>query len=223
MPRFPLLALCLDLCLALLPASGTLAQTMPGVSDLPSPVAQDGEAVPEGGWDALSRLLNALKPGVDTELAPTPSQITNRIETLLNAGQNQQALALIQERLKADAARSTPGTDVQLAFLHARALAATGDVAGAERIYHEMTTKYPELPEPWNNLADLYLRRGQINLAQQALQTAILIHPKYGAAYANLADIHLRLARQTYETAAQLGVPGAQDRAHSVSQLLEQP
>jgi len=219
MPRFPLLVL----CLALLPASGTLAQTMSGVSDLPSPVTQDGEAVPEGGWDALSRLLNTLKPGVDTELAPTPSQITDRIENLLDAGRNQQALALIQERLEADAPRHTPGADVQLAFLHARALAAMGDVAGAERIYHELTTNYPELPEPWNNLADLYLQRGQIDLAQQALQTAILIDPKYGAAYANLADIQLMLARQTYETAAQLGVADARGRARAVSQLLEQP
>jgi len=213
----------LALCFVLLPVNGTLAQTMPGVSDLPSPVTQAGEPSPEGGWDGLARLLKTLKPGVDTTLAPTPSQVADHIQTLLNAGQNQQALALIQAQLKADELRHTPGVDVQLIFLHARALVATGDTNGAEHIYRELTTTYPELPEPWNNLAELYRRRGQIELAEQALQTAILIDPKYGAAYANLADIRLMLARQAYETAARLGVSDAQNRALFIHKFLEQP
>jgi len=219
----PRLTACLfALCLGLLPARATWAQAMPGVSSLPSPASQYGESSAQGGWDGLARLLEALKPGVDTEIAPTPSQITDRIEALLNAGQNRAALALIQERLAEDVQRHTPGADVQLAFLHARALAATGDPEQAERIYDELTTTYPELPEPWNNLAALYTQRGQLDRAQQALQTAILIDPKYGMAYANLGQIQLMLARLTYQTAAQLGMSGARSRALSIGQLLEQ-
>jgi len=219
MPRL----LSLVLCLLLLPVSGSFAQTLPGVPDVPRSVSAGAAPATEGGWDLLARWLNALKPGVDTRLAATPSQITDRIEALLDAGRHQQALELIQTQQQIEQARYTPGTDVQLAFLHARALAAIDDDEGAERIYKDLTTRYPELPEPWNNLAALYLQRGQVDLAQQALQTAVLIAPTYGTAHANLADIQLMLARQSYETAAQLGVSSAQQRARAVGSLSESP
>ncbi|HYG44003.1 MAG TPA: hypothetical protein VEA17_13870, partial [Bordetella sp.] len=74
---------------------------------------------PEGGWKALANLLEALKPGVDTRLDPTPSQITDHIERQLYQGQNQEALALIEQRLAE--VQGQRGTDVQLMFQHARA------------------------------------------------------------------------------------------------------
>lgn len=207
--------------MTLLPAGGVLAQAMPGVSDLPAPTL-DGQPAPEGGWDGLARLLEAIKPGVDTAIPPTPSQITGRIESLLDAGRHREALTLIEERLEAEKTRHTPGADVQLAFQHARALAATGDTAGAERIYENLTTRYPELPEPWNNLASLYVQKGQLDRAQQALQAALLINPKYGIAHANLADIQLMMAQRSYAAAAGLGVPGARMRGDAARKILEQ-
>jgi len=211
------------LCLILLPAHSALAQV--GAPDTTQPRSSTHDAHPsrEGGWDGLARLLDALKPGVDTALAPAPSEITEGIQRLLDQGQNQQALTLIKNRLEAEKDRHMPGTDVQLAFLHARALAATGDRAGAEQLYRELSTRYPELPEPWNNLAALYLQSNQLERALHALQTAILIDPQYGEAYANLANVQLRLARQTYETAARLNVPGARQRSNAIGTLLEQP
>jgi len=182
---------------------------------------------PDGGWDGLARLLEAVKPRVDTTLPPTPSQITDRIEALLNRGQAQAALALIEERLAIEATRHDnprrPGTDVQLAFLHARALAASGDTDAAERQYEAMTRSYPELPEPWNNLAALYVQLGQLERARLALQTALSIAPEYGVAQANLADVHLMMAFAAYDAAAELGVTGARQRAQSLRLLLEQP
>lgn len=208
----------------MLPAGGALAQAMPGVIDLGAPQsAADAPDQPrkEGGWDGLARLLESMKPGVDTSIPPSPSDITNRIEALLNAGRNQEALTLIELRLEEEKGRHTPGTDVQLSFQHARALAATGDLARAEQIYRELTTRYPELPEPWNNLASLYVQRGQLDLAYQALQTAIMTNPKYGIAQANLADVHLMLAQRAYGNAAKLGVRSAQPREEAVRKLLE--
>ena len=220
MPR--LLKRLISISLILLPASGALGQAMPGVSDLPQPASgAPGDPAQDGGWVGLAKLLDAMRPGVDTAIPPSASEITRRIETLLNAGQNQEALTLINQRLEAEKQRHVPGTDVQLAFQHARALAATGDVAGAERIYDELTVSYPELPEPWNNLASIYVQRGQLDRAYQALQTALLIKPGYGVAQANLADVHLMLAKQAYAEAAKQGVPGASKRERSVRNILE--
>src|SRR5690606_18447125 len=112
MPRLlcPLLTV---LCLAT-PAAA-LAQSMPGIPDMPSTsrsITADPDAPPrEGGWDALARLLEAAKPSVDTSIPLTPSQITDAIEALLNQGRNQEALARIRERMAQEEHRRAPGTD----------------------------------------------------------------------------------------------------------------
>lgn len=208
-----------------MPPAAVLAQAMPGVSDIPTPnrsATDDPTAVPpEGGWDGLARLLEAAKPGVDTSIPLTPSQITDNIEMLLSQGRNREALDMIRERQKQEETRHAPGTDVQLQFQHARALAATGQNAEAEKIYLEMTTRYPELPEPWNNLAALYVQRGELDLAYQALQNALMTNPRYGAALANMADVRLMLAARDYRAAAGQGVQGAAARADAVDALLD--
>jgi len=185
---------------------------------VPAPPSRDG------GWDGLARLLEAIKPRVDTTIAPTPSQITDQIEALLDRGQTAAALALIQQRQATERERRTdrrPGVDVQLAFLHARALVATGDTAGAQQQYEALTRTYPELPEPWNNLAALYVQLGQLERARLALQTALTIAPRYGIAQANLADVHLMMAHRAYSAAADLGVVGATQRVQALRDLLE--
>src|SRR5690606_35280944 len=111
----------------------------------------------DGGWKGLARLLEAITPSVDTAIPLTPSEITGRIEALLNRGQNEQALAIIQKREAQLQASGAIGTDVQLMFLHGRALSALDRTNEAIDLYLHMTTVYPELPEPWNNLAAEYV------------------------------------------------------------------
>jgi len=219
MPRFRsflLLALC---TLPVLVHAQSMPGVNPGTPDT-EPVFPD-ERPPEGGWEGLAKVLEALKPGVDTSVPPTASQITDRIESLLNQGRNKQALQEIEARLKTEESRHAPGTDVQLQFQHARALAALGRNAEAEAIYQDMTTRYPELPEPWNNLAGLYIQRGDLDQAYQAIQMALLASPKYGLAQANLGDIQLMLARRAYARAARLGVPGMSAKAASLDSLIK--
>src|SRR5690606_12087522 len=74
-------------------ATGTaIAQSMGGMGNLPYNDTETRTKLdpprPEGGWKALANLLEALKPGVDTRLDPTPSQITTHIERLINDGKN---------------------------------------------------------------------------------------------------------------------------------------
>lgn len=180
-----------------------------------------GDKVPEGGWDGLAKLLEALAPSVDTSVPLTPTDISNRIDGLIRAGRLKEALQTVEARQAVEAMRHTPGTDVQLMFLHARLLAEMGRPAEAEAIYLQMTTRFPELPEPWNNLAALYVKRNELDQARRALEMAIMINPKYSVALANLGDVQLNLALRAYQNAAQAGVTGLAPKIKRVKELLE--
>ncbi len=155
------------------------------------------------GWEGLARVLRSISPSVDTSIPPSATDITNRIEGLLKAGRFELALKEIEQRLAAEAGRATPGTDVQLLFLQAYAFAALGRLPEAEAIYRQMTIRYPELAEPWNNLAAIYVQRGDLEQARAALEMAIMIHPGYKAALSNLGDVQLMIAQQAYQRAAE--------------------
>lgn len=139
----------LTLAIAVSASAPVLAQSMAGGSAKNRYANQTklDPYPPEGGWQGLANLLEAAKPGVDTRLDPTPSQITDRIEELLNRGANEEALSLIERREAA--IKGQRGADVQLMFQHARALAALGRADEAIAVYSDMTTQFPELPEPW--------------------------------------------------------------------------
>lgn len=174
---------------------------------------------PEGGWEGLANLLKALQPSLDTRLQPSASQITTHIERLLNHGGNAEALALIEKREAQ--IKGQRGTDVQLMFQRARALAALGRAAEAIDLYTEMTTRFPELPEPWNNLAALHASQGRLEKARDALKMALRADPGYAAARANLSELQLLQALNTDKQAASDDAPGMRDKAHDVETLLK--
>jgi len=186
-----------------------------------APNAILGDKVPDGGWDGLAKLLEALAPSVDTSIPLTPTEISNRIDGLIRTGRLKEALQTVEARQAVEALRHTPGTDVQLMFLHARVLAEMNRPAEAEAVYLQMTTRFPELPEPWNNLAALYVKRNELDQARRALEMAIMINPKYSIAQANLGDVQLNLALRAYQNAAQAGVRGLAPKIKRVKELLE--
>ena len=200
------------LCLAaLLCATTVMAQQPSAAAETPY------------GWPWLLRALDRLKPTVDTRLPETPSEAAARLESAINAGRTDEALAEIAERERARTAQGISGEDVRLSFLKGRALAAQGDLAGAQAAYQDMTTRFPELPEPWNNLAAVQVAQGQLDAALQSLQMALLTDPGYATAKANLGDVHLMLAARAYRSAAEQGVPAAGERARHLHQLIANP
>lgn len=120
------------------------------------------------------------------------------IGKLYKQGQNDKAL----ERLESYLA-SRP-KDAQGRFLKGLLLAEQGKNAEAIQIFTWLTEEYPELPEPYNNLAVLYASQGQLDKARQALEMAISTHPGYATAHENLGDIYARMASQAYDKALQL-------------------
>ena len=177
-------------------------------------------AQPDRGWNALADVLDVLTPSVNTENPPSGEEVNRAITQQISRDQAQAALKAIEAREAALANNPAPGRDVQLMFQKARALAALGRGAEAEAVYRDMTIKYPELPEPWNNLAILYISRNDFDQARLALETAIMNNPRYSAAISNLADLQLLMALRDYETAAALGDRKARDRAGALREFL---
>jgi Flp pilus assembly protein TadD len=117
---------------------------------------------------------------------------------LFKQGQHAQALE------KANAILATKPKDAQARFLKGLILTEQGDTASAIKTFTELTDDYPELPEPYNNLAVLYASQGQYEKAKVALEMAIRTHPSYATAHENLGDIYAKMASQAYDRALQL-------------------
>ena len=117
---------------------------------------------------------------------------------LLRQGQPQQALEQV------DGFLATHPKDASGRFLRGVILAEMNRSNEAAAIFTKLTEDYPELPEPYNNLAVIYAQQKQYDKAKSALEAAIRTHPSYATAHENLGDIYARLASQAYDKALQL-------------------
>ena len=94
--------------------------------------------------------------------------------------------------------------DAQVRFLKGLALADLNRANEAIQIFTSITEDYPELPEPYNNLAVLYASQGKYDAARNALEMAIRTHPSYATAHENLGDLYAKMASQAYDKALQI-------------------
>jgi Flp pilus assembly protein TadD/ketosteroid isomerase-like protein len=117
---------------------------------------------------------------------------------LLRAGQHQQALERVNKMLAAKP------KDPQARFLKGLIYADQGNSKDAIDIFSALTKDYPDLPEPYNNLAVIYASQGQYDKARGALEQSIRTHPSYATAYENLGDVYAKLASQAYDKALQI-------------------
>ena len=117
---------------------------------------------------------------------------------LLKQGQHAQALERVNQYL------ATRPRDAQGRFLKGLILVEQNKVADAIDVFTRLSQDYPELPEPYNNLAVLYAAQGQYEKARQSLEMSIRTHPSYATAHENLGDVYTKLASQAYDRALQL-------------------
>jgi tetratricopeptide (TPR) repeat protein len=117
---------------------------------------------------------------------------------LLRAGQHQQALERVNKVL------ATKPRDAQARFLKGLIFTEQGNTKEAIAIFQKLTEDFPELPEPYNNLAVIFASQGQYDKARAALEQSIRTHPSYATAYENLGDVYAKLASQAYDKALQL-------------------
>lgn len=130
-------------------------------------------------------------------LAPAPAAAAAdeaaAVRTLLDAGDLDAAMKRVEQ-----AANASPN-DAHLRFLRGVVLMDQRRDAAALEVFTRMSQDYPELPDPFNNIALLRVRSGEFELARQALESALRNDPGHRLARANLGRVHLLLAVQAWE------------------------
>ena len=140
---------------------------------------------------AISIALLMLAPAVRADALQD-------ISKQIKQGQHAQALEQVDKYL------AGKPKDAQGRFLKGIVLTEMNKPTEAIVVFSKLTEDYPELPEPYNNLAVIYAQQKQYDKAKQALEMAIRTHPSYATAHENLGDIYARLASQAYDKALQI-------------------
>src|SRR6186997_1684265 len=148
----------------------------------------------------------ALGTGIPTAFA-APADDLKDAQRLYGQGK----LAPAME--KVDAFLKVQPRDPQGRFLKGLVLTEQKRVPEAIQVFTGLTEDFPELPEPYNNLAVLYASQGNYDKAKSALELAIHTHPSYATAHENLGDIYAQLASRAYDRALQL------DKSNASAQL----
>jgi Flp pilus assembly protein TadD len=105
---------------------------------------------------------------------------------------------------KADQYLEGKPRDPQMRFLKGVILSDSGKPDEALAMFTKLTEDYPELPEPYNNLAVIHAARNQYDKARVALEMAVRTNPGYATAHENLGDVYVKLAGQAYARSQQL-------------------
>ncbi|HEY2629351.1 MAG TPA: tetratricopeptide repeat protein [Usitatibacter sp.] len=135
---------------------------------------------------------------VGTAVWAAPADDLKEAQKLYQQGKLQPALDKIEVYLKAQP------KDPQGRFLKGLVLTEQKRIPDAIQVFTGLTEDFPELPEPYNNLAVLYASQGNYDKAKSALELAIHTHPSYATAHENLGDIYAQLASRAYDRALQL-------------------
>ena len=146
----------------------------------------------------LNRLYGALLWSsllLSTAVYADPLQDANK---LFKQGDAAQALDKV-EKILLEKPKNAPAQ-----FLKGLILTEQNKTEEAIKVFTVLNEEFPELPEPYNNLAVLYAGQGQYEKAKIALKMAIHAHPSYVTAHENLGDIYAKLASQSYDRALQL-------------------
>ncbi|MHB1675941.1 MAG: tetratricopeptide repeat protein [Sulfuriferula sp.] len=147
---------------------------------------------------ALLALFFALIVGFSASAHAASATELQEINSLYKHTQYTAAL----ERVNAYISKNP--NDAQARFL--KGLILTGQHKSAEAIdvFTSLNEDFPELAEPYNNLAALYAAQGHYDKAEKALQAATHLNPNYAVAEENLGDIYAKMAAIAYAKALQL-------------------
>ena len=148
---------------------------------------------------ALVLTLTPVTLAQTTVLAPAqPNNDFQEATLLYRSAKYDSALERIDAWLK------TRPKDARGRFLRGMILTQQKKLDDAARIYTELSQDFPELPEPYNNLAVIYADKGDFDKARSLLESAVRANASFTAAHENLGDIHARLAAVSYEKALKL-------------------
>jgi tetratricopeptide (TPR) repeat protein len=149
------------------------------------------------------------------------AQALAQVDPLQEANQLFKQGQLDRASERVDAYLKTRPKDARGRFLKGIILAEQNKPNDAIAVFTGLTQDFPELPEPYNNLAVLYASQGQYEKARASLEMAIRTHPSYATAHENLGDIYAKMASQAYDKALQLdkGNAAAQTKLNLIKDL----
>lgn len=141
----------------------------------------------------------------------------DEVRRLHAAGQSQQALELARKQVERHP------KDAAMRFQLGVMLAEGGQDTEARAVFERLVQDYPELPEPYNNLATLKAAAGDYDGAKAALDQALRANPALAVAHENMGDVQVMLALRAYARARQLDPAGTsvQAKLALVRQLLQ--
>ncbi len=122
----------------------------------------------------------------------------SEINRLFAAGQSGEAFA------KLDTLIAAKPRDPAWRFQKGVLLAESRRSDEAAAVFTQLTVDYPDIPEPYNNLAVIQAAQGDYERARASLDAAIRAKPDYAVAHLNLGDVHAQLARNEYLRVQQL-------------------
>lgn len=199
-----------------------VATTVPALvaPAVPALVAPAVPAVLAAAWPALAEGADR-RPGQTTNRnRPQQERVQQTLpideaQAALRAGQPARAIEITEQALKAQP------TDAPLRFTRGLALVDLRRSEEAEAVFRGLTQEFPEIPEPYNNLAFVLAARGDLDGARMALEQALAALPGYAIAHENLGDIHVRLAARHFRDASRMAAGSNRAVAESAAAKLK--
>ena len=105
---------------------------------------------------------------------------------------------------RADQFLATNPRDPQMRFFKGVILTDAKRNMEAIALFEKLSDEFPDLAEPYNNLAALYAAQGDYAKARSTLEQALRMNPGYATAHENLGDVYAALAAQSYARAQKL-------------------
>lgn len=121
------------------------------------------------------------------------------VNQLLKKGKKEQALEQIDAYLAAQPKDAWGRNITQMRFIKGTLLADLHRNEEAIQVFAKLTKDYPDLPEPYNNLAALYAAQGHYEDARDVLERSLRTDPAYATAYRNLNEIYASIATAAYD------------------------
>ena len=156
----------------------------------PSPFENNGNAV-----QSAQMQPSLASPFIVLQKVPEPKNknaIPQDIYKLIGDKKYPEAIIAIDKELSGNP------RNVQLRFIRSRVQIEMGEIEAAKKTLLELTQQFPELPEPYNNLAVLHAQSGNLDQAKEYLELALKVQPAFPAALENLGDVYTRLAARAY-------------------------
>ncbi len=170
-----------------------VAAALIAAAALTAPVAHaqsaDAQAAP-----TIAPTLAAKPPANDNPTATAMKAIAGA----LHKGDRAGALKL------ADTFLATHHRNLSVRFERAVILEDLNRLAEAAAAFESLTRDFPELPEPYNDLAVIHAAQGHLELAEQDLRRSIGAQPNYVTARENLGDLYVAMAAASYASGVKL-------------------